>query len=61
MTSDLDFIFRFVSEKDLVVVKEEKVKVEPKKIEVKRTKKAWLPCSLLYEKMNVAEPSGGYT
>lgn len=54
------FIFRFVSEKDLVVVKEEKVKVEPKKIEVKRTKTAWLPCSLLYEKMNIAEPSGGY-
>lgn len=53
------FIFSFVSEKDLVVVKEEKVKVEPKKIEVKRTKTAWLPCSLLYEKMNIAEPSGG--
>lgn len=44
----------------MVVVKEEKVKVEPKKIEVKRTKTAWLPCSLLYEKMNIAEPSGGY-
>lgn len=54
------FFFRFVSEKDLVVVKEEKVKVEPKKIEVKRTRTAWLPCSLLYEKMNIAEPSGGY-
>lgn len=53
--------FRFVSEKDLVKdVKEEKVKVEPKKIEVTRTKTAWLPCSLLYEKMNIAEPSGGY-
>ncbi|KAJ6646599.1 G patch domain-containing protein 1 like [Pseudolycoriella hygida] len=50
---------RFVSEKDLVVVKEEKVKVEPKKVEVKRTKSTWLPCSLLYEKMNIAEPSGG--
>lgn len=51
---------RFVSEKDVVVIKEEKVKEEPKKIEVKRTKTAWLPCSLLYEKMNISEPSGGY-
>ncbi|KAG4070149.1 hypothetical protein HA402_013392 [Bradysia odoriphaga] len=50
---------RFVSEKDLVVVKEEKVKVEPKKIEVTRTKTLWQPCSLLYEIMNIAEPTGG--